>query len=185
MKNKNLLPSRPGRTPSVEQLVQEAASKGLVEPELNKLPLDVANTLRSMIAGERPAPTLPPDAIARLGKVIAGWGVPHGRSTLGFGSFMAAAMAQMVSPPTPGEANTASQAPQQPPKKLSEALTENLGLVPDKAARVEAVAGWPIGFVRRDLAHWGLLSEDEAEAVWDYIVREHGLYTTGTLYAAP
>jgi hypothetical protein len=158
----------------------------LVEPELKKLPPDVANTLRSMMAGERPAPTLQPDGIARLGQVIAGWGVPHGRSTLGFGSFMATAMAQIVSPTASGDTDNAPQASQQrPKKKLSEALTENLGLAPDKAARVEAVVSWPIGFVRRDLAHWGPLSEDEAEAVWDYIVREHGLYTTGTLYAAP
>jgi len=168
-------PSSLEQTPSVEQIVQEAASKNLMEPALKKLPSGVANALRSMVAGERPAPTLSPSDIAKLGQVIARWGVPHGRSTLGFGSLMATAKTQMMGqPPTP-----------KTPQKLSEELAEHLGLPPHKAARVEAVARWPIGFTRKDLAHWGLLSEEETEAVWDYIAREYGFYTTGTLYAAP
>ena len=77
-----------------------------------------------------------------------------------------------------------SPIPEKPPK-VSESLIEHLGLAKDKAARVEAIVHWPIGFTRADLVQWGLLSEEESAAVWDHIVREYGLYTTGTLYAAP
>lgn len=170
-----------GRTPTVEQIVQQAADEGLVEPEMENLPTNVANALRSMIAGERPAPTLPPRAIARLGKVIAHWGVPHGRSTLGFGTAsMVSLMAQAMGQPPP-EKPAAPKAP----RKVSKGLIKQAGLPPHKAARVEAVVRWPIGFTRADLAHWGLLSEEESATVWNYIAREYGFYTTGTLYAAP
>ena len=190
MKNdQSPFPLRPGHVPSAEELVQEAASNGLVESALRNLPSNVANALRSMMAGERPAPTLSPRDIAKLGKIIGRWGVPYGRSSLGFGLSMGAMMAQVIAPSAPGETTITSKTPQQVKKKdrrkISEELTECLGLPSHKAARVEAVVHWPIGFLRRDLAHWGLLSEEETEAVWDYIVREYGLYTTGTLYAVP
>lgn len=94
---------------------------------------------------------------------------------------MATAMAQMMGQPT------ADQTPAAPktPRKLADGLTGHLGFPLHKAARVKAVAHWPIGFTRRDLTHWGLLSEEESEAVWGYIAREYGFYTTGTLYAVP
>jgi hypothetical protein len=68
---------------------------------------------------------------------------------------MATAMAQMMGQPT------ADQTPAAPktPRKLADGLTGHLGLPLHKAVRVKAVAHWPIGFTRRDLTHWGLLSE--------------------------
>jgi hypothetical protein len=71
------------------------------------------------------------------------------------------------------------------PGLTAKELTENLALSADKAARVEAVVRWPIGFTPEDLAQWGLLSQEETEAVWEHIQREHGLYAAGTKYAAP
>jgi len=164
---------------AVEWVVQQAADSGLIEPEMENLPDDVANALRSMIAGERPAPTLPPHAIAQLGEVIARLDTSriasHGRSTLG----------PDISPLTAWVTEQSSHTAPKAPRKVSEGLVEQAGLSPDKAARVEAVVHWPIGFTREDLAHWGQLSEVELEAVWDYIGREHGFYPTGTRYAAP
>jgi len=170
--------------PTVEQLVQEAANKDQVETALKGLPEKVAGALRAMAAGERPTATLSPRELAKLGKTIGKWDVPYGRSTLGLGmaSMMAAAISQMtaIGQPPPEEAPS----PEKPPK-VSESLIEHLGLASDKAARVEAIVHWPIGFTRADFCQWGLLSEEESRAVWDHIVREYGLYTTGTLYAAP
>jgi hypothetical protein len=170
--------------PTVEQIVQEAANKEQVEPALKGLPKNVASALRAMAAGERQPAALSPKELAKLGKDIARWGVPVGRSTLGLGmaSMMAAAINQMaaIGQPPPEKAPS----PEKPPK-VSEGLIEHLGLASDKAARVEAIVHWPIGFTRADFVQWGLLSEEESRAVWDHIVREYGLYTTGTLYAAP
>ena len=143
--------------PTVERIVQEADSRGLLEPALKDLPAHVAETLRATVAGERPASPLSPDEIALLGQVAARWGVPPGRWTLGFGG---------------------------PPFTVEE-LVKGLGLPADKAARIEAVVRWPIGFTPEDLAQWGLLSQEETEAVWEHIQREHGLYGAGTKYAAP
>jgi hypothetical protein len=84
-----------------------------------------------------------------------------------------------------GQTAEIGQQPPERPPKVSESLIERLGLASDAAARIEAIVHWPIGFTRADLVQWGLLSEEESEAVWDHIVREYGLYTTGTLYAAP
>lgn len=170
--------------PTIEQIVQRADAGGLLEPALKGLPKNVSSVLRAMVAGERPAATLSPRELAKLGETIGKWGVPYGRSTLGLGmsSMMAAAISQMavIGQPPPEKAP-----PPEKPPKVSENLVEHLGLAPDKAARIEAIVHWPIGFTRADLARWGLLSEKESEAVWDHIVREYGLYTTGTLYAAP
>ena len=173
------------RAPTVEQVVQEAADKGLVEPALKGLPKNVAAALRAMAAGERASPTLSPQELARLGKVVARWDVPIGRSALGWGMsslMMEAAIRQMAAAgePPPEKAPPPKKAP-----KVSQSLIEHLGLATDKAARVEAIVHWPIGFTRADLVQWGLLSAEESEEVWDHIVREYGLYTTGTLYAAP
>jgi hypothetical protein len=164
--------------PTVQEIVQKADADGLMEPALKRLPKNVTSALRAIAAGERPAATLSPRELAKLGKTIAKWDVPYGRSSLGAGmsSMMAAAMRQ------------AAGIEQPPPKKLpkvSESLIEHLGLASDKATRVEAIVHWPIGFTRADLVQWGLLSQEESEEVWDHIVREYGLYTTGTLYAAP
>jgi hypothetical protein len=170
--------------PTVQEIVRQASSKGLVEPALKRLPKNVTSALRAMAAGERVAATLSPRELAKLGKTIGKWDVPYGRSTLGFGmsSMMAAAISQMavIGQPPPGKAPSAEK-----PSKVSESLIKHLGLASDKAARIEAIAHWPIGFTRADMVQWGLLSEEESEAVWDHIVREYGLYTTGTLYAAP
>jgi hypothetical protein len=170
--------------PTVQQIVQKADADGLLEPALKRLPKNVAGVLRAMVAGERPAATLSPRELAKLGKTVGKWDVPYGRSTLGFGmsSMMAAAISQMavIGQPPPEKAPS----PEKPPK-VSESLIEHLDLATDKAARVEVIVHWPIGFTRADLVQWGLLSEEESEAVWDYIVCEYGLYTTGTLYAAP
>ena len=164
---------------AVEQIVRQAADEGLIEPEMENLPADVANALRAMIAGERPAPTLPPHAIAQLGEVIARLDTSrialYGRSMLGLDIPPLTAWAMEQSP----------QAAPKAPRKVAEGLVAEAGLSPDKAARVEAVVHWPIGFTRDDLALWGQLSEAELEAVWDYIGREHGFYPTGTRYAAP
>ena len=146
-----------GEGGTVGQIVQEADSRGLLEPALKDLPAHVAEILRAMVAGERPAPALSPDEIARLGEVIARWEVPFGRCILD---------------------------PSGPPL-TAKGLTERLGLPGHKAARVEAVTHWPGGFVLEDLAQWGLLSPEETEAVWEHIRREHGLYVAGTKYAAP
>lgn len=170
--------------PTVQQIVQKADADGLLEPALRRLPKNVTSALRAMVAGERPAATLSPHELVRLGKTIGKWGVPYGRSTLGLGmsSMMAAAVSQMavIGQPPPEKAPPAEK-----PPKVSESLVEHLGLASDAAARIEAIVHWPIGFTRADLVQWGLLSEEESEAVWDHIVREYGLYTTGTLYAAP
>ena len=170
--------------PTVEQIVQEAANKEQVEPALEGLPNNVASVLRAMAAGERQPAELSPEELAKLGKVIARWGVPVGRSTLGLGmgSMMAAAVAQIAVTGQPSPEETPAR---KKPSKVSDSLTEHLGLAPNKAARIEAIAHWPIGFTRADFCQWGLLSEEESRAVWDLIVREYGLYTTGTLYAAP
>jgi hypothetical protein len=164
--------------PTVQQIIQKADADGLLEPALKRLPQNVTSALRAMVAGERPAAALSPPELVRLGKTIGKWGVPYGRSTLGFGmsSMMAAAVSQMA---------VIGQPPPERPPKVSESLIEHLGLASDAAARIEAIVHWPIGFTRADLVQWGLLSEEESEAVWDHIVREYGLYTTGTLYAAP
>jgi hypothetical protein len=170
--------------PTVQEIVQKADAEGLVEPALKRLPKTVASALSAMAAGERPAATLSPRELTKFGKTIAKWDVPYGRSTLGSGmqSLMAMAarqMAEIEQPPS-------EKAP--PPGKLpkvSESLMEHLGLAADKAARIEAIVHWPIGFTRADLVQWGLLSQEESEEVLDHIVREYGLYTTGTLYAAP
>ncbi|MBN1978630.1 MAG: hypothetical protein JW918_14625 [Anaerolineae bacterium] len=166
--------------PTVQEIVQKADAEGLVEPALKGLPKNVASALRAMAAGERPAATLSPRELAKLGKTIGRWDVPYGRSTLGLGmsSMMAAAISQMavIGQPPPEKAP-----PPEKPPKVSESLVEHLGLATDKAACVEAIVHWPIGFTRADLAQWGLLSEEESEAVWDHIVREYGLYTTGML----
>jgi len=169
---------------TVQQIVQKADVDGLLEPALKRLPKNVTSALRAMVAGERPTATLSPRELSRLGKTIGKWGVPYGRSTLGFGmsSMMATAISQMAVIGQPPSEKAPS--PEKPPK-VSESLIEHLGLATDKAARIEAIVHWPIGFTRADLAQWGLLSEEESEAVWDHIVREYGLYTTGTLYAAP
>ncbi|MFL7792518.1 MAG: hypothetical protein AB8I69_10290 [Anaerolineae bacterium] len=164
--------------PTVQEIVQKADADGLMEPALKRLPKNVTSALRAMAAGERPAVTLSPRELIKLGKTIAKWDMPYGRSTLGAGtsSMMAAAMRQ------------AAGIEQPPPKKLpkvSESLIKHLGLASDKATRVEAIAHWPIGFTRADMVQWGMLSEEESEEVLDHIVREYGLYTTGTLYAAP
>jgi hypothetical protein len=164
--------------PTVQEIVQKADADGLVEPALKRLPKNVINVLRAMTAGERPAATLSPRELAKLGKTIAKWGVPYGRSSLGFGmsSMMAAAVSQMavIGQPPPEKAP-----PPEKPPKVSESLVEHLGLASASAEH------WPIGFTRADLVQWGLLSEEESRDVWDHIVREYGLYTTGTLYAAP
>jgi hypothetical protein len=139
----------------VEQIAQAADSRGLLEPALKDLPTHVAETLRATVAGERPSSPLSPDEIALLGQVAARWGVPPGRWII-WGS----------------------------PLTVEE-LAKGLGLSTDKAARIEAVTHWPIGFTREDLAQWGLLSPEETEAVWEHIRREHGLYGAGTKYAAP
>ena len=147
-----------GEGRSVGQIVQEADSRGLLEPALKDLPAHVAEILRAMVAGERPSSPLSPDEIALLGKAAARLGLPYGgRWTLGPGGLPLTA----------------------------EELTERLGLPADKAACVETVVRWPIGFLREDLAQWGLLSQEETEAVWEHIQREHGLYGAGTKYAAP
>jgi hypothetical protein len=155
-----------------------------VESALRGLPKNVANALRATVAGERQSTALSPEELTRLGKVIAGWGVPVGRSMLGLGMgpMMATAVSQMavVGQPPPEKEPAPTKAPQ-----VSDSLMEHLGLGPDKAARIEAIVHWPIGFTRADMVEWGLLSEEESRVVWDHIVREYGLYTTGTLYAAP
>lgn len=168
--------------PTVEQIVREAAGKDEVEPALKGLPKNVASALRAMAAGERQPSALSPKELAKLGKVVARWGVPIGRSTLGLGmsSLMAMAVSQMV---PPGQTVKTTEAKK--PAKVSDSLMDHLGLASDKAARIEAIVHWPIGFTRADFVQWGLLSEEESRAVWDHIVREYGLYTTGTLYAAP
>ncbi|MBN1811979.1 MAG: hypothetical protein JXA14_09105 [Anaerolineae bacterium] len=170
--------------PTVKQIVQKADADGLLEPALKRLPKNVTSVLRAMVAGERPATTLLPRELAKLGETVGKWDVPYGRSTLGWGmsSMMATAISQMavIGQPPPEKAP-----PPEKPPKVSESLIEHLGLATDKAARVEAIVHWPIGFTRADLVQWGLLSEEESEAVWDHIVREYGLYTTGTLYAVP
>jgi hypothetical protein len=170
--------------PTVQEIVQKADADGLVEPALKRLPKAVTSALRAMIAGERPAATLSPHELAKLGETVAKWDVPYGRLTLGFGmsSMMAAAISQTaaIGQPPPEKAP-----PPEKPPKVSESLSEHLGLAADKAARVEAIVHWPIGFTRADLVQWGLLSKEESEEVLDHIVREYGLYTTGTLYAAP
>ncbi len=200
------------RGPSVERIVQEAARDGLVEPELERLPASIANTLRAMIAGERPAPTLSAEEIALLGRVIARWKVPYGRFTLGLGRSagaverpapdtappvsMGQALARLQGRSTPGlgaaaaaeqTASDEAPPPPRPPRTtpVAESLIKRLGLPPHKASRVAAVVYWPIGYTYEDLAHWGLLSEEETKAVWEHIVREYGFYMTGTLYAAP
>jgi hypothetical protein len=170
--------------PTVRQIVQKADADGLVEPALKRLPKNVTGALRAMVAGERPAATLSPQELAKLGETVGKWDVPYGRSALGLGmsSMMAEVVSRMavIGQPPPGKAP-----PPEKPPKVSESLIEHLGLASDAAARVEAIVHWPIGFTRADLAQWGLLSEEESEAVWDHIVREYGLYTTGTLYAVP
>jgi hypothetical protein len=170
--------------PTVQQIVQKADADGLVKPALKGLSKNVTSALRAMAAGERPAATLSPRELAKLGKTIAKWDVPYGRSTLGWGmqSLMAMAVSQMAAP---GQPPPEKAPPPEKPPKVSESLIEHLGLAADKAARVEAIVHWPIGFTRADLVQWGLLSEEESEEVLDHIVREYGLYTTGTLYAAP
>jgi hypothetical protein len=97
-------------------------------------------------------------------------------------SMMAMAVSQTA---VAGQPSPEKAPPPEKPPKVSESLIKHLGLATDKAARVDAIVHWPIGFTRADLVQWGLLSEEESEAVWDHIVREYGLYTTGTLYAAP
>jgi hypothetical protein len=170
--------------PTVQEIVQKADVDGLMEPALKGLPKNVTSALRAMVAGERPAQALSPRELARLGKTVAKWDVPYGRSTLGWGmqSLMAMAASQMAAAGQPPSEKT--PLPEKLPK-VSESLIEHLGLASDKAARVEAIVHWPIGFTRADLVQWGLLSQEESEEVWDHIVREYGLYTTGTLYAVP
>ncbi|MDY7075341.1 MAG: hypothetical protein SXV54_00320 [Chloroflexota bacterium] len=142
---------------TVEWAAQEADSRGLLEPVLKDLPVQVAETLRATVAGERPLSPLSPDEISLLGQVVARWEVPSVGRWILFGG---------------------------PPLTVEE-LGERLGLPADKAARIEAVVRWPIGFTRDDLAQWGLLSPEETEALWEHIQREHGLYGAGTRYAAP
>ena len=170
--------------PTVDQIVQEADGKDQVAPALKGLPKNVASALRAMAAGERQPAALSPEELVKLGEVIARWGAPVGRSTLGLGmeSMMAMAVSQMavIGQPPPEKAPAPTKAP-----KVSDSLMEHLGLAPNKAARIEAIAHWPIGFTRADFVQWGLLTEEESRAVWDHIVREYGLYTTGTKYAAP
>jgi hypothetical protein len=162
---------------TIEQIVKQAAQQGLVEPEIENLTANVADALRSIIAGERPEP-LSSHGLARLGQVVARWDTPYGRLSLGFGaSLMAQAMAQLE----PAEKPVAPK----PRQKLSEGLVEQAGLSSRQADRVEAILRWQIGFTREELSNWGQLSEEELDAVWDYIAREYGFYTTGTLYAAP
>jgi hypothetical protein len=170
--------------PTVQEIVRKADADGMLEPALKRLPKNVTGALRAMVAGERPAVELSPRELAKLGKTIAKWDVPYGRSTLGWGmsSMMAMAVSQMAAA---GQPPPEKASPPEKPPRVSESLTEHLELAADKAARVEAIVHWPIGFTRADLVQWGLLSEEESEAVWDHIVREYGLYTTGTLYAAP
>ncbi len=136
--------------PTVQQIVQEASSKGLVEPALKRLPKNVTSALRAMVAGERPPATLSPRELAKLGKTIAKWDVPYGRLTLGFGmSSMMAAISQMaaIGQPPPEKPPPPKKAP-----KVSDSLIEHLGLAMDKATRVEAIVHWPIGFTRADLS---------------------------------
>jgi hypothetical protein len=166
--------------PTVQQIVQEASSKGLVEPALKRLPKNVTSAIRAVVAGERPTVALSPRELAKLGKTVAKWDMPYGRLTLGFAmsSMMQAAIIHTVAigQPPPEELPPPKKAP-----KVSDSLIEHLGLAADKAARVEAIVHWPIGFTRADLVQWGLLSEEESEAVLDHIVREYGLDMTGML----
>ncbi len=163
------------QSPTVKQIVQQADNKGLVEPDIKNLPPNVANALRSMIAGERPSPALSPDDITRLGETIFHWDPAYGRPMLHY----QAPVAKKRS--IPGETSAAPT----DLRTVSKDLIEQIGLSPHKAVRVEAVVHWPIGFTREDLSHWGQLSDEELETVWDFIAREYGFYTTGTRYAAP
>ncbi len=152
--------------PTIEQIVQQATDKGIVEPEIENLPANVSNALRSMIAGERTTQTLSSHDLVELGEIIARWDPPGGRMRLGYG--------------TPWMTHTPETRP-----KLSEALVEQVNLSPRKAAQIEAILQWPIGFTREDLIHWGQLSDEELDAVRIFIAHEYGFYTTGTRYAAP
>ena len=60
-------------TPTVQQIVQKADADGLLEPALQRLPKNVSSALRAMVAGERPAATLSPRELVRLGKTYRGW----------------------------------------------------------------------------------------------------------------
>lgn len=142
---------------SLTDLVRRADETGALAGTLSDLPRAVADALQAIATGERLFEPLAAEDILRLGQAVAAWGVPFGRCSL-----------------SPWG-----------PRFAASGLIERLGLSPQTAERIASVIAWPIGFMREDFADWAVLSPEEAEQVMDYLAKTHGLYTTGTKYAAP
>lgn len=146
-----------GQPATLRDMAHAADERGLLNSSLKELPPRASETLRAVVAGERPAHPLAPDDIAQVGQVAARWGAPVGRYTIHFGA----------------------------PPLTTEALTERLHLSPAQAARVLAITGWPVGFTPEDLSQWGQLSPEQTDALWTLLETEYGFYGAGTLYAVP
>lgn len=142
---------------SLTGLVRRAGATGALAKALPGLPPAVADALRAIVAGERiPGPLLV-DEIALLGRSVAAWERSFGRCSLGLWG----------------------------PRFAASDLVERLGVSPETAERIAAVIGWPIGFMTEDFVDWAALSPEEAARLMDYLAKTHGLYATGTKYAAP
>ncbi len=144
-------------TSTLSDLVRHADEDGALARTLPELPPAVAGALQAIVAGERVSESLPVKDVALFGRIVAAWGAPSGRCLL---------------------------SPWGPRFAASE-LIEHLGLSAETAERVASVIGWPIGFPPEDFVDWAALSSDEATQLMDYLVKAHGLYATGTKYAAP
>ncbi len=147
----------PLEAPSISDLIRRADEAGALAEALPALPPEVAGALRAIAAGERISGPLTAEDITLLGRTVAAWDAPAGRCSLS---------------PWGPRFSTAD-------------LIERLGLSPETAERVAAVVGWPVGFMTGDFVDWAALSNDEAARLMDYLASTHGLYATGTKYAAP
>ena len=145
------------KTTTLTDLVRRADETGALAQALPDLPAAVADALRAIAVGERVPAPLVVDDVLRLGRAVAAWGVPPLRHSL---------------------------SPWGPHFAASD-LIERLGVSPETAERIAAVIGWPIGFMTEDFVDWAALAPDEAEQVMDYLAKTHGLYATGSKYAAP
>ncbi len=150
-------PMRPPESQTLTDLVRRAGETGALAEALPGLPPAVADALRAIAAGERVPEPLAAEDVLRLGRAVAAWGVPPFRHSL---------------------------SPWGPHFAVSD-LVERLGVSPETAERSAAVIGWPIGFLVEDFVDWAALSPEEAARLMNYLAKTHGLYATGSKYAAP
>lgn len=142
--------------PTLVELVHDAAETSAWDTTLSELPPAVAHALRAIAAGERVPTLLGPEGVALLGQTLSGWGLPFGRTELW-------PVTRLAAPE----------------------LVERLDLPLETAQRIAAVVNWPIGFEPEDIREFAALSEEETAQLMAYLAKTHGLYATGSRYAAP